>query len=160
MLRRTADNIQSVMNPNYFAVEDSSSSSSYPFQAAVLRGNYGDYGELELNAKSGYESVITVDTINAGSSSSPRATNILVFRGTATSWSSSYNNITTTGVYYIQGTALTSSPDTISITWAPLLVINLNGMIVQTVIKGGTGKIYTREYSGNPLQWSSWATNN
>lgn len=85
--------------------------------------------------------------------------NSLVFRGDAPS---NLNNATTTGIYYIQGTAPTNGPKEgdNGIIWASLIVINMTGMIEQIVVKGGTGRIYTREYSGNPLVWSAWARNN
>ena len=131
------------------------------FVLAGMYGGHGNYGEIELNAKSGYESVLKVDSINAGSSSHVRANNALIFRGVASSWSSDCNNITNTGIYYIQGTALTNGPteNGTSIIWAALIVINMNGMIEQIVVKGATGKFYTREYSGSPTTWKSWIAN-
>ena len=94
---------------------------------------------------------MTCGTIGSGSKNTA-ATNALIYRGEATQFSNNCNNITTTGIYYITGTALTNGN---SATWCHLMVINA-GVITQYLLRAGS--INSRIFAGSPASWTNWAT--
>jgi len=92
--------------------------------------------------------------VNCSTIEKTSATNVLVFRGQPTFDSSGANGITTTGIYLVGGTVPANYPS--GLTWSPLIVLNISGIIVQIAI--GASSIYIRRYSGSPASWSSWNT--
>ena len=67
--------------------------------------------------------------------------------------STNFNNITASGIYYLNGTTMSNAPS--SYTWGYLIVIAYNEIIRQIVINGNN-IISSRQYSGSPASWSSW----
>ena len=87
--------------------------------------------------------------------------NTLRFIGSAKSTSTNFNNLKTSGIYYLDDTTMTNGPRltgrAVNNTWyCYLMIINYVGVITQIIIKPIGSFIVMREYSGNPMVWSSW----
>lgn len=67
------------------------------------------------------------------------------------------NGTAMTGIYYIAANTPSNVPVS-GLTWCIMfqIVINETNMIHQYVLKPVAGKIWVREFSGNPSVWTRW----
>ena len=89
---------------------------------------------------------------------------VLAYRGYAKDVSSNFDEITTSGFYYLDLTEMTNAPcDLAKYQWSYLIVVTAGGsnsMVHQYVIKPVDHVFYMREYSGSPGKWHDWWNTN